>query len=327
MIQRKIQWLVSSAQSKPIQMGPTISQIRKEIPYPKGIAKGYTEQTVLMEGISIIQEKHIFLSKNRPEYLALGTFEVDLKTPSLVISVLHSGEMLLYSHDLNQSVPRSPNRNLFYRSRKYKISLTIGTKKNSELTIVLVPEKTLNLLLGDKGTAKLLENLRLPSVETFSLHPFPTAISEPLRNCVLDTQDEGMRNLYAQTKIIQHIIDISMHLEKSTNSRKILTEKKFNLDMLYQDLLNVTSKVPTLTSLSKKYGVPPSTLNAQFTKKYKESIYSFISNHRLEQAHEAIVSSSLPMKIIAHRMGYSHVNNFITAFKNKFGITPASLRR
>lgn len=327
MIQRKIQWLVAGDQSKPIQMGPTISQIRKEIPYPKSIAKGYTEQTMLMEGISIIQEKHTFLSKNRPEYLALGTFEVDLKTPSLVISVLHSGEMLLYSHGLNQSVPRSPNRNLFYRSRKYKISLTICTKKNTELTILLVPEKTLNKLLGEQGAVKLLENLKLPSIETFSLHPFPTAISEPLKNCVLDTHDERMRNLYAQTKIIQHIIDISMYLEKSTNSKKLLIEEKFDVEALYQDLLKVASKVPTLTSLSKKYGVPPSTLNIQFTKKYKESIYSFISNHRLELAHEAIVSSSLPMKIIAHRIGYSHVNNFITAFKNKFGITPASLRR
>jgi len=33
------------------------------------------------------------------------------------------------------------------------------------------------------------------------------------------------------------------------------------------------------------------------------------------------------MKTLAHKIGYSHVNHFITAFKKKFGVTPGSLRK
>lgn len=40
-----------------------------------------------------------------------------------------------------------------------------------------------------------------------------------------------------------------------------------------------------------------------------------------------LVETGLPMKVLASRLGYSHVNNFINAFKNRFGYSPGSLRR
>ena len=70
-----------------------------------------------------------------------------------------------------------------------------------------------------------------------------------------------------------------------------------------------------------------SKLNQSFIKKYDQSIYSFLTNQRLDQAHEALLKTGIPMKILAHKIGYSHVNHFITAFKKKFGVTPGSLRK
>jgi AraC-like DNA-binding protein len=60
---------------------------------------------------------------------------------------------------------------------------------------------------------------------------------------------------------------------------------------------------------------------------YGESIFSFLTNYRLEQARMAIEKSGQPLKVIAHRIGYSHVNHFITAFKRKYNYTPGSLRQ
>ena len=68
-------------------------------------------------------------------------------------------------------------------------------------------------------------------------------------------------------------------------------------------------------------------MNQAFFEKYGQSIYNFLSNQRLEQAHYGLLKTDIPMKTIAHKIGYSHVNHFITAFKNKFGVTPGSLRK
>jgi len=92
-------------------------------------------------------------------------------------------------------------------------------------------------------------------------------------------------------------------------------------------LLSVGSETPTLQSLSKKFGASPNKLNVEFTNVFGESIFSFLTSYRLEQARLAIKNSDLPLKSIAHRVGYSHVNHFITAFKRKYNQTPGSLRQ
>jgi len=51
-----------------------------------------------------------------------------------------------------------------------------------------------------------------------------------------------------------------------------------------------------------------------------------LTNYRLEQARLAIEKGRQPLKVIAYKVGYSHVNHFITAFKRKYNCTPGSLR-
>jgi len=327
MIERTIKWLIAKDGGQTMQMGPNHQQIIRKIPYPINIAEGYSEQTALMDGITIIQERHRFLAEDRPETISLGTFEVDLKEPSLVISILHSGSMQLYAHDYDQIINRKPNLNLFVRAKKYKISMTLDTEEDIELTLLLIPEKTLKKFLGAKNMQALFETLGLEKGEGFNFYPFPTTISEPLRGCIQNEVDENLRNLFAQTKILQHLFDIGQQISSVKQLASAPEKNKFDVEPVYQYLLKVKEKTPTLSSLGKKFGRPPATLNAEFIKKYKVSIYSFLSNQRLDQAYQAILESDIPMKVLAHRIGYSHVNHFITAFKKKFGVTPGSLRK
>ena len=73
--------------------------------------------------------------------------------------------------------------------------------------------------------------------------------------------------------------------------------------------------------------VTPFKLNQVFFENYNQSIYSFLANQRLDHAYQDLLETDIPMKTLAHKIGYSHVNHFITAFKNKFNVTPGSLRR
>ena len=92
-------------------------------------------------------------------------------------------------------------------------------------------------------------------------------------------------------------------------------------------LENSEGSIPSLSNLSKKFGISSAKLNSEFIKTYNESIYSYIWNLRLFQAYKALTATDLPMKTIAHKIGYSHVNHFIFAFKKRFGVTPGSLRK
>ncbi len=60
---------------------------------------------------------------------------------------------------------------------------------------------------------------------------------------------------------------------------------------------------------------------------YGQSTFSHMTGQRLAQAHALLSTDSVPMKLLAARLGYSHVNHFISAFKKRFGYPPGSVRR
>ena len=96
---------------------------------------------------------------------------------------------------------------------------------------------------------------------------------------------------------------------------------------MHEELINLEGEVPTLSDLSKKCGLSARTLNNDFKKEFGESIYAYIKDQRLAQAHAALIETDTPIKVIAARVGYAHVTNFMLAFKKKFGYSAGSLRR
>lgn len=96
---------------------------------------------------------------------------------------------------------------------------------------------------------------------------------------------------------------------------------------LHQQLTNARGKLPTVEELASQYGCSPRTLNSEFAAEYGQPVQSFIAEYRFSRAHAALQQTSVPMKVLASQLGYSHVNHFIGAFKKRFGYPPGSLRK
>jgi AraC-like DNA-binding protein len=63
-----------------------------------------------------------------------------------------------------------------------------------------------------------------------------------------------------------------------------------------------------------------------FAKIYGKTPAAYLRRLRLERAKEMLVRTSLPIAMIAHRLGYSDAAHFVTAFKRDAGITPRGFR-
>lgn len=96
---------------------------------------------------------------------------------------------------------------------------------------------------------------------------------------------------------------------------------------LRQQLMNTSGKLPTLKELATAYGVTAAKLNDEFEACYGMKIFPYITQYRIKQAHAAILNTSIPLKTLASRYGYSHVNHFITAFRKHYGYPPGELRK
>jgi len=79
--------------------------------------------------------------------------------------------------------------------------------------------------------------------------------------------------------------------------------------------------------LAQQYGISARVLNDEFRKVYGCSIFTYISELRLKEAHEVLLKTDIPMKTLAINLGYRHVKHVICAFGRKFGYSPGSLRK
>ena len=318
-----ISWLVDGEMPS-TEIG--IQTKKMQIPYPPKLAQGYSEHFDIVDGITLIQDKHQFFDEDRPNEIPLGKFTTEFPSTCFITQIIHSGCVNIFDNKSKTKVKRTPDSDIFFLTQAFDIEQSLYTDEDVSISILIFSEHQLNNLLGPDDVDKLYKNLNLKAINDHHEVKIPNAISNKIANCISDNLQGNMRSLYAQSMIFQYLIDLNVFISSRKGFINVLDKSNFNVDHLYNELLQITTEIPTLTELAKKYNISPSKLNQSFISKYNESIYSFLSNQRLDQAHQALSKTNVSMKALAHKIGYSHVNHFITAFKRKFGVTPGSIR-
>lgn len=300
---------------------------RIKIPYPIELGEGYSEHFDIIEGITLIQDKHLFYGENRPLSVALGRFQAEFKSNQFATQIVHSGHLEIFDDEKKIKLKRTPNLDIFAKIKYFDLEQTVFTEENISVSMLIISEEKINELLGSEEAEELFKKLKIFDLFDFYEIKIPSAISNKIKNCISNSLEGNIRSLYAQSMIFQYLIEIHTYFSSTKIVSKNFRQNDYYLDDLHSALLQITTEVPTLTSLAKKYGISANKINQSFANKYGQTIYSFLSIQRLDQAYQALLSTNVPMKILAHKIGYSHVNHFITAFKKKFGVTPGSIRK
>ena len=84
---------------------------------------------------------------------------------------------------------------------------------------------------------------------------------------------------------------------------------------------------PHLTDLAHQVGTNPRSLNTAFRSHLGNTVFGYLREFRLKEAHRLLVETALPIQQIALRVGYPQATNFTTAFRERFGVSPRQLRR
>lgn len=318
----KIDWLVDP-ELPSAEIG--VTDIKIPYPYPAEFATGYSEHIEFYDGIVIIKDFHHFKKAGSPSEISLGKFNVKFSSPTFWAHMVHSGHLNLADQN-NRIHSRAPGVDMFGRMQSGVLEQTLLTDEDISLSALLIPESLLLNLLGPESAQILFESLNLQQMGDFNEMKVPQSISKKIEGCALSNFNGKMRSLYGHSIVLQYLFELNLYLTSSTDFIGGLENIGFNVEQLHHELLQINADIPSLHDLARKYNVSPGKLNKAFIGKYGESIYSFLSNQRLEQAYLALVNSDIPIKVLAYRIGYAHANHFITAFKKKFGKTPGSIR-
>lgn len=91
-------------------------------------------------------------------------------------------------------------------------------------------------------------------------------------------------------------------------------------DLLVESL----QEPPTLDALATRVGMNPRKLTVGFRKVFGASVFGYLQEYRLREAHRMLCDEEVNVSTVAYRVGYSPAH-FSIAFRKRYGISPSEI--
>lgn len=116
------------------------------------------------------------------------------------------------------------------------------------------------------------------------------------------------------------------HIEPRLFVKTIQVEKRICKAAQKILLENIEQRI-TIQELCKKVGSNPSTLSKLFNQTVHQSPFAWLKKERLNLAARLLRKTDCNIYHVANAVGYADANNFSTAFRQTFGISPKEFRK
>jgi AraC-like DNA-binding protein len=323
-----LDWLLDSDASSATITKTQQDVERAEIPIPQSVGNGTYEAWMLSIGTVIYRANYNFNPEVSGQVIPTANVTASFNEPTLMVHTLKRGRVIHQDTLAPNNLIFGDGIDLFRYAESISVTPMVDTSENIEMTSLMVGDSFLQALIGKPLAEQLVSKLGLLPMPRVVVKPIPNYVNQSLQDCLKSEYTPQLKKVWAQAKALEYISELATHVCQS-KTKTGTTEKQTRklIKTLHQHLINLDGKLPTIDSLAHLFGRSARALNEDFQAEYGESIFSFVLNHRLNTAHEAIKNTSVPLKQISTRLGYAHVNHFSAAFKRKFGYSPGKLRR
>jgi AraC-like DNA-binding protein len=83
-------------------------------------------------------------------------------------------------------------------------------------------------------------------------------------------------------------------------------------------------EVESLHQLTRKFYINSFKLKSGFRQLFSNSVMKYVGEHKMNYARTKLQQGKVDLADLSDELGYRHYNNFSTAFKKRFGFSPAS---
>lgn len=299
-----------------------------DYPMRPEIGEGGYEVLELALGMSLVRSSFNFSTASMGKVIPLMNVDVTYNEPSFQAMVLRGLRGSVKENYPPAHLASSPGIDLFRHTTQYSSSFTVDGSFSGELCHISLGRSTMDKLIGDQQREALLLGLDIFRPPAISATVIPLHISQHLFTAMTMKLTGTARKLYCQAKVLEYLSALVLHFGSSTDVAPERNQKaRQRAQAIHAKLMACEGKLPTLDQLADEYGRSAKLLNDEFAKEFGKPIYSFMADYRLKQAHSALENSEITIKQLASALGYTHVNNFMIAFKRQFGYPPGSLRR
>ncbi len=325
----RIEWLLKAC-SEPLavtKIGSMIEEKKVNFPYPEGWGEGLSSHTETSDGMLLISNSHRFNRALCPSEISVARFSVGFDEPVFGLHRVLKGSLYLSERRLApERIHKAAGLDMFGHLDSYEIEQTFDTSADLETRVLIIPIRQMNVLMGEDFVSHMLEILGITKLNSYN--PFfevPLSISGILDDSLDNRLTDRFKSLRLHAGILDYLCTLGIYLDSNIVTR-FNKRSRSRARSVHDYLISLEGKTPTLAEIGKQFDATPNQLNKEFTAEYGESIFSFLTNFRLDQARYALQIGNEPIKVLAHAIGYAHVNHFTAAFKRKFGQPPGVFR-
>ena len=322
-----LQWLTTpGAASLPFPRGWSDLE-RTAIPLPPGTGEGHIELFHLGQGMDICRGSVTFNAALAGRLVPMAEAKGTVPDPMFGIHSARLGHVTVRERCARVELSYRGETTLFQHVDRLDFQPLAHASEPLEITIITMGVPILANLLGQDQAMALLRVLGVEALSSAATRALPHSVNRILHETLPSGLAGQMRILFSQAKTLEYLCALSALLTGEDSPARSTSRLVRTVADLREELLALEGKVPSLNDLARKYGRSAKALNDEFRKQYGTSIYGFVSEYRLSEAHAALEHTDIPMKALAANLGYSHVNNFIAAFRKKFSYPPGQVRR
>ena len=305
---------------------PGLELTKLSIPMDEKTGHGYLEMMQLALGGNMHRASYFFKPATNGEWVTVVDITGEVSEPLFYVQSAWCGKAMLYDRRAKTEMIFGEGLCTFQLMDGFDQQGRVAGGGTMEVESFDIGYSLLCQLLGTANAEKLLTHLGIAKAHSANVLHVPRHICAILHTCFTSTFDGDLHKLHAQAKLLEFLCALAGHF----SGKPPRPAKKCKPDLLHhlhEELTQLMGEPPCLDELSRRYGLSARTLNEAFKEEYGQSIYVFVKDHRLILAHESLQHSKQPLKLVAAKLGYSHVNHFINAFSKKFGYPPGSIQR
>lgn len=204
-----------------------------------------------------------------------------------------------------------------------------GDVQTHEELCLEIDRERLCQLLGADQLPELLEGVWASQAD----YPFQV-LAAPLASFrVLDEINHcnargAARQLHLEARGLELLAAWADHLDAERSALIPLSACDIErLERARKVLLARMTAPPRLPELARLAGLNEAKLKAGFRMHFGETVYGYLRQQRLLEAHRLLSAAGYNVTEVATRVGYSNPSKFAAAFKEQFGVSPSRVRQ
>lgn len=245
-------------------------------------------------------------------------------SPSLTVIVLLDGDPLNYTLDTSDAVTLTPGRGVVITAARetnlHQVSLR-GSRSRS-VVVQVCPSTVADAELAARIAASLRENAIVPLSASCRVHS--------LTNDLFASGRTGpIGRLLAESCALE-LLAMGLGLAEKPHSLETCTLRP----QVVMKVLRVRDKILSeldrrhrLCDLAQFAGMSVTALKCKFQAVVGQPVFSFLRDQRLDRARQGLEREGWTVGQAAYFVGYRHATNFATAFRKRFGVSPAAAPR